>query len=98
MSQHDENLIKARGDLVKKYRISSNPWPDGIDSKWDRWYIPAEWTDEGEYLGPIPMPKRPEGVDIPIVDTASVDKTVDRTDYWREKKREQRAKAKEIKE
>jgi len=63
MDQHDENLIKARGELVKKYRISQNPWPDGIDSKWDRWYLGGtteEWTDDGEYLGPRPMPKRPE--------------------------------------
>ena len=60
MVQTEDNLIAARGDLVRRYRISPLPWPDGIDSKWDRWYRPEEWLDDGTYLGLRPMPKRPE--------------------------------------
>jgi hypothetical protein len=28
----------ARAELVRKYRASSNTWPDGIESKADPWY------------------------------------------------------------
>jgi hypothetical protein len=48
----DERLLRFRSQLVQKYRADKRPWPDGIDSKWDRWYRPEEWTDKGEYIGP----------------------------------------------
>ena len=63
MNQHEENLIKARSELVVRYRLSSNPWPDGIDSKGDQWYNPEQWDTEGNYSGPKPMRrKRRKGI------------------------------------
>lgn len=40
-------LERARAELVKRYRESSAPWPDGIDTKYDRWYGDGSgWTQE----------------------------------------------------
>lgn len=69
MTPQDVQVFQARKELVIKYRISSNPWPDGIDSKWDRWYIPEEWDDDGTYHGVLPMPKRPE---VSVTDVTNV--------------------------
>lgn len=44
-------LRAARGELVRQYRASPGKWPDGIDTKWDRWYVPEQWNDEGEFVG-----------------------------------------------
>jgi hypothetical protein len=64
-----DNLLVARSAIVRKYRINPKLWPDGIDSKWDRWYRKEDWTDSGEYIGPPNPPKRPDpGVDAPAVD------------------------------
>jgi hypothetical protein len=37
----------ARAELVRKYRASSNTWPDGIESKADPWYTfhQDKWFD-----------------------------------------------------
>jgi hypothetical protein len=48
---HAELLQEARSKLVAKYRTNPAPWPDGVDTKYDRWYRPEEWTDTGAYLG-----------------------------------------------
>lgn len=101
MTPQEEQLLKARKELVVKYRQSPHPWPDGIDSKWDRWYIAEEWDDDGTYHGITPMPKRPEvSVDNGVVDNLSVDKNVDksRTEYYREQKRKQRAAQKALRD
>ncbi len=38
---------RDRAKLVVMYRRSGSPWPDGIDSKSDRWYGDgSSWTDE----------------------------------------------------
>lgn len=44
-------LLAARGLLVRQYRANPRPWPDGIDTKYDRWYFAHEWKDDGTYLG-----------------------------------------------
>jgi len=42
------DLEVARARLVSLYRANKRLWPDGIDSKGDRWYEghEAEWTKE----------------------------------------------------
>ena len=45
------DLHAARSKLVKAYRENPRLWPDGIDTKWGRWYRAEEWTDEGGFLG-----------------------------------------------
>ena len=52
--QRHADLLKARGALVAKYRISRSSFPDGVDTKYDRWYRAEEWTDGGGYIGPEP--------------------------------------------
>ncbi len=40
-------LERDRAKLVVMYRRSGSPWPDGIDSKSDRWYGDGNsWTEE----------------------------------------------------
>ena len=53
----DADLQAARGDLVQKYRARPQAFPDGIDSKWDRWYVAEDWTDAGVYMGEGPCIK-----------------------------------------
>ena len=42
------DLEAARSDIVRRYRAHPQSWPDGIDTQYDRWYDPEEWTDAGE--------------------------------------------------
>jgi len=86
-------LQDAREWIVRRYRQSPNLWPDGIDSKWVRWYRPEEWTDEGEYLGPQAVDKP---VDKPALSTAKSNNVVDRKAYQREWTKRKRAAAKEL--
>ena len=53
----DTELEAARGELVRLYKASPGKWPDGIDSKYDRWYNPDDWTDGGVYVGDDPCIK-----------------------------------------
>lgn len=46
----DADLLNARAEQVR--RLRSGKWNGQIDSKWDRWYRPEHWTDEGEFIGP----------------------------------------------
>jgi hypothetical protein len=41
-------LETGRAKMVRKYRASPGIWPDGIDSKHDRWYSAKmhKWTDD----------------------------------------------------
>ncbi len=75
MSKHEafqrHQLEVARADLVRKYRANPSVWPDGIESKADRWYSEHldKWTDA--YVASLldkPVSSTP--VDIPpLVDT-----------------------------
>jgi hypothetical protein len=60
----DAQLERDRGALVRAYRKSPGSWPGGIDSKYNRWYLAKEWTDEGEYIGEEPCirPAAPDGL------------------------------------
>jgi hypothetical protein len=40
----DAELWEARAGLVAAYRAHPGSWPDGIDSKYDRWYVAGEWV------------------------------------------------------
>jgi len=42
------SLEQDRARIVRLYRQNPHAWPDGIDSKPDRWYQghEAEWTEE----------------------------------------------------
>lgn len=40
-------LQAARGELVREYRAHPGKWPNGIDTKHDRWYRPEDWGDDG---------------------------------------------------
>ena len=48
------DLLEARSALVRAYRASPGKWPDGIDTKYDRWYRAAEWKDDGTFVGAKP--------------------------------------------
>jgi hypothetical protein len=54
-----ENVERARRELVRRYRASPNVWPDGIDSKGDRWYRPEEWNDDGIRIAGKPYDGKP---------------------------------------
>lgn len=43
----EARLLAARGGLVREYRAHPGKWPDGIDTKHDRWYRPEDWGDDG---------------------------------------------------
>ena len=81
-------LQEAREWIVRRYRQSPNLWP-AIDSKWDRWYRPEEWTNAGEYLGPQAVDNP---VDKPALSTAERN-VVDRKAYQREWTKRKRAAA-----
>ena len=53
----DAKIEAARGELVKDFKASPGKWPDGIDSKYDRWYDPDDWSAEGVYIGARPCIK-----------------------------------------
>ena len=44
-------LLAARSEIVREFRAHPAKWPDGIDSKYDRWYRAEEWADDGRFLG-----------------------------------------------
>ena len=46
----DRQLWEARAELVRKYRARPATFPDGIDTKYDRWYRAEEWTDDGQRI------------------------------------------------
>lgn len=47
-SFHRYQLELGRARMIVKYRASQSLWPDGIDSKLDRWYSAClnKWTPE----------------------------------------------------
>lgn len=52
-----ELLLERRGKLVHVYRDNPRAFPDGIDTKYDRWYRPEEWVEAEDgktcvYVGP----------------------------------------------
>lgn len=57
-------LTLNRGALVRKYRANPRAFPDGIDSKYNRWYRAEDWTNGGEFIGtdlpPVPKPEKPK--------------------------------------
>lgn len=55
-------IEKSRGELVLKYRASPQAYPDGIDSKYDRWYRDEDWNAKGDFVGGCPSvrPANPE--------------------------------------
>jgi hypothetical protein len=63
----DKQLELDRGDLVRRHREKPSRWPE-LDTKWDRWYRPDEWTDEGKYVGPPPCIK-PVNPDPDVINT-----------------------------
>jgi hypothetical protein len=68
-------LEAARGELVKAFKASPGKWPDGIDSKYDRWYRPDEWDAEGVYIGERPCikPLNPDqAINTPAEKTAKL--------------------------
>ncbi len=44
-------LLRARGELVARYRKAVGSFPDGVDTKWDRWYRAEDWRDDGVFIG-----------------------------------------------
>ena len=58
MGSHlDAQLAVARSEIVRKFRTSPGSFPDGVDTRWDRWYRASDWTDEGVYVGEGPCVK-----------------------------------------
>ena len=55
----DAQLQRNRGEMVRKYRDKPGSWPDGADSRYDRWYRAEEWTDGGVYVGVGPCVRPP---------------------------------------
>lgn len=51
------DLEIQRSEGVKKFR--KNGSVGAIDTKYDRWYDPDEWTNEGVYIGEGPCVKAP---------------------------------------
>jgi hypothetical protein len=45
-------LLANRTALVAAHRAHPGSWPDGIDSKYDRWFVPEHWNEKGEFAGP----------------------------------------------
>jgi hypothetical protein len=87
----DVMLRHYRARLVKKYRLSPKTWPDGIDSKSDRWYgdgsgwpdqlvdlwSTVKWADEQfTELGKRGVGVRPHGQAIGDVTSRKVDVTL----------------------
>ena len=46
-------LLVERSALVAKFRAHSGSWPDGVDSRYDRWYRAGDWRDDGTFVGDL---------------------------------------------
>ena len=95
-------LERARCELVAKYRDNPRLWPDGIDTKFDRWYTgkEGEWTADRVAAG-LAMKEWGVNKDPSVVNNfgtdvntegGDVNKSKDRGVYMREYMKEWRKK------
>jgi len=66
----DADVIEARGDLVRKLRKVAPDSSARPDTKFDRWYVAAEWSDDGRYIGDPPC-VRPANPDPGVLEAAT---------------------------